>query len=69
MSQPFFYLVCPSCEFDCVIAAAKSGLGLRCPVCAEDNGRDVYLRSSATDPIPDKVEGCDDRIPAIASTN
>lgn len=57
----FFHLECPSCEWDCIIAAADAELGLTCPICAEDNGRDVYLRSGLGD-LPDRVEGHDARV-------
>lgn len=61
MATPrFFYLECPSCEWDCVIAASETEMGLMCPVCAEDNGRDVYLRGGLG-PTPEKVEGYDAR--------
>jgi hypothetical protein len=57
----FFWLVCPSCEWDCVIVRAETEVGLTCPLCAEDNGRDVYLRGGEGI-APDKVEGYDARI-------
>jgi hypothetical protein len=60
----FFWLECPSCEWDCVISACRTELGLTCPMCAEDNGRDVWLRGGIGD-MPATVEGCDDRRAAL----
>jgi hypothetical protein len=56
----FFYLECPSCEWDCVIAAVEAEGGETCPLCAEDNGQDVYLRSREAQDS-DRPEGWDAR--------
>lgn len=63
----FFYLVCPVCEWDTVIAAVEPGLvgaarqtAPTCPLCASDNGRDIRLSSRAAEDS-DVVEGFDAR--------
>ena len=59
--KEFFWLECPSCEWDCVVGPPGIGdLGLTCPLCAADNGRDVYLLTNHGE-MPDKVEGHDAR--------
>lgn len=62
MSEPgYFHLECPACGWDCVVGAPDLGdLGLTCPLCASDNGRDVYLRIQVG-PLPATVEGHDAR--------
>lgn len=62
----FVYFECPECEWNCVLTKRESELGLTCPLCAGDNGRDVYLhsRDAAED---DRPEGVDARREAAKS--
>jgi hypothetical protein len=60
VSGKFFYLECPVCEWDCVVASAATNMGLMCPVCAEDNGREIWLRGRDAEP-EDRPEGHDAR--------
>ncbi len=60
MEQPdFLYHECPSCEFSAVTRADYAGPGL-CPLCAEDNGRDVAMRRRIARDT-DRPEGRDAR--------
>jgi hypothetical protein len=63
--RTFYLLECPSCEWDCITGPPTVGdLGLTCPLCAGDNGRDVQLRTKQTgaaDELPVSVEGRDAR--------
>lgn len=59
----FVYFECPACEWDCVLIRRESHVRLTCPLCAEDNGREVYLRSREA-VEEDRPEGPDDREPA-----
>lgn len=54
----FIYWECPVCEFN----AITRELPQRpiCPICAEDNGRDVEMKGRAARST-DKVEGADAR--------
>ena len=57
----FTYHECPDCGFDAITQA--NGRSHCCPICAEDNGRDVSMRSRpARD--DDAVEGRDARAEA-----
>ena len=55
----FRYYECPVCQFDVVL---KKPIETHpyCPICAEDNGRDVRLNSRAC-LSTDEPEGRDDR--------
>lgn len=57
-ASAYTYHACSVCGFDAVTEA--SGKSHICPVCAEDNGRDVLMRSR---PVrdDDAVEGRDAR--------
>ena len=58
--QPDFdYFECPACEFSSVQRATFTG-GEDCPLCAEDNGRDVRM-TRRTCRTTDKAEGKDAR--------
>lgn len=66
LEQPEFdYFECAVCEFSSVQLATFSGSGF-CPMCAEDNGRDVTMnRRTARD--SDKPEGRDARAEGAGS--
>ena len=55
----FIWLECPECEFDCILQNDIK-LPYYCPLCAEDNGRDVRMIIH-TDSFPVSVEGRDER--------
>lgn len=58
--ETFTYFECRVCGFDAVVDAATADGGCYCPLCAEDNGRDVRMDSRpAID--TDKPEGRDMR--------
>ena len=63
-SLPFFHMECPACEWDCIVGPPGLGdLGICCPLCAEDNGRTVTVRTEArvSRDWTGTVEGSDDR--------
>lgn len=62
-SLSLFHLECPACEWDCIVGPPGVGdLGLCCPLCAADNGRDVRLRTVGGErDLPATVEGRDAR--------
>lgn len=39
----YFFGVCRVCEFSVVTDGMPPPLARSCPICAEDNGRDVYM--------------------------
>jgi hypothetical protein len=60
----FYYGECPVCEFSVVTAAVPPKLSSNCGLCAEDSGRDVWMRfREAT--TADKPEGYDARHAAL----
>lgn len=60
MSKQFFYGECPVCEFSVIVERIPPKLASNCGLCAEDNGRDVWMSfREATD--TDKAEGYDAR--------
>jgi hypothetical protein len=62
MEQPdFIYFECSSCEFSSVQHSTFKG-GSYCPICAEDNGRDVVMTQRVCRDT-DKPEGRDARKP------
>lgn len=63
MEQPrFVYFECPDCGFDSVLhQTTADGTPGYCPICAEDNGRDVRMRRRVAD-SDDKPEGRDARL-------
>ena len=60
VEQPgFIYFECPMCEFSSVQKSTFSGDDY-CPMCAEDNGRDVSMHMRVCQES-DKPEGRDAR--------
>lgn len=60
MSKQFVYGECPECQFSVILAQEPPKLASNCGLCAEDSGRDVWMRfRPATD--EDKAEGYDAR--------
>lgn len=56
----FVYGECPECQFSVILAQEPPKLASNCGLCAEDSGRDVWMRfRPATD--DDKAEGYDAR--------
>jgi hypothetical protein len=57
----YWTYTCRDCEFDCILLEHGSGPETTyCPLCAEDNGRDVRLTPRPMKP-EDRPEGCDER--------
>jgi len=64
MSAQFYYGECPECQFSVITNAIPPKLASNCGLCAEDSGRDVWMRfREATD--DDKAEGYDARRAAL----
>lgn len=60
MTAQYHYGECPVCEFSVVVERIPPKLASACALCAEDNGRDVFMVFRvATD--DDKAEGYDAR--------
>lgn len=61
--ERYLFLECPDCQFSAVLTEARAHPYQCCPMCAEDNGRDIRMRERPAT-AEDKPEGSDDRPPA-----
>ena len=57
----YFFGVCRDCEFSVVTDGIPPPLARCCPLCAEDNGRDVFMGFQPAT-ADDKPEGYDARL-------
>lgn len=57
----FTYYECPTCQYDTILQTDGEHKNVYCPLCADDNGKDVIMRGSVAT-VADRPEGRDDRM-------